>query len=70
MYRDGYSHLVPSGHHSIETEIVVQRKWSVIFKNLVFTPKNYYKLLFIRLFILFQQTQNKNNLSKRTEQRL
>jgi len=35
-----------SGHLSIETEIVVQRKWSVKFRNLAFTPKkitiNYY----------------------------
>ncbi|MGB4578026.1 MAG: hypothetical protein WBI06_14170, partial [Paludibacter sp.] len=45
-----------SEHLSIETQIVVQRKWSVIFKNFAFTPKHYYILLFIRLIILFQQT--------------
>jgi len=58
MYRDGYLYLVPSRHLSIKTEIAVQRKWSVIFKNLAFTPKNYYKLLFIRVIILFQQSLN------------
>jgi len=46
-----------SGHLSIETEIVVQREWSVLFRNLAFTPKKkYYKLLYFSLILLFQQT--------------
>ncbi|MCE5330933.1 MAG: hypothetical protein LLF95_02205, partial [Bacteroidales bacterium] len=33
------SYLVLSGHRSIKTEIVVQRKLTFIFKNLAFTPE-------------------------------
>ena len=48
-----------SGHLSIETEIVVQRKWSVIFKNLAFTTKNITINHYLSdFFILFQQTLN------------
>ncbi|MGB4576986.1 MAG: hypothetical protein WBI06_08810, partial [Paludibacter sp.] len=43
-----------SEHLSIETQIVVQRKWSVIFKNLAFTPKiitiNHYLSDFLYFF--------------------
>jgi len=50
-FSGGYTYLPAagnlSGNFSIETQIVVQRKWLVIFKNLTFTPK---KLLYITIY--------------------